>query len=278
MEYSIQRGKGAFLVNACSGHELGRGACSSSSAVDSKVILTTPVDFGKYNVQLLVHRPPPQQTPSSINAAMQPLPAQVAADDELLRNVKATSAQQHTQFIKEEQRDLKKAISASKLDVERREQEQDQEERLEAILKQSQYEQSLAQEQEEKRLAAALQRSLKEEEIARREEERLRGEEEERLAAVLAASQQEEVYITKQEATLLERAISISQLEVSQHDKALEEVLAQSMHDVSAVDCELEEVLKLSMREITLNPEDLIQQALLLSMNEMYDDEVANVD
>jgi hypothetical protein len=284
MEYSIQRGKGSFLVNARSGHELlaVRRPCWDHNAVDSKVIVVEQNSVPENDVRL-VHRPPPLQpafhSMHMRDASMEPLPAQVAAHDELLQKIKATSEHEHKQNVKQEQRELKKAISASKLQVERLEQER--EEQLAVILKQSQDEQLLAQEQEEREMADALQRSLEEQEIRRRMEEQWRREEEERLAVVLAASQQqqqeEEVSVRKREAMLLERAISISQLQVSQHDKVLEEVLAQSVHDMRAVDCELEEVLKVSMKETTLNTDDLIQQALLLNMNETQDESVANV-
>jgi hypothetical protein len=292
----IQRGKGAFLVNAISGHELVGSSPAVVHAVDSKVIVTTDelCCDKKVRHNVVHHRqllpPSTRSLPTTTTLECPLTPAEVAADDDLMERIKTTSAQERSQFIRDEQRELNRAISISKQEVDRLQQEE--EEQLEAILKQSRYEQSLRHEEEEKRaLAEALLRSQEDDEIQRRKNDKSKreeeGEDEERLAAVLWESSQEEEKVVREEelALQLKRAISISQLEViSQNnnnddddDKALHEALAQSMHDMNAVDSPFHQVLEMSLREETMSEDDQIQQALLLSLNETYDT-VANVD
>lgn len=304
MEYIIQRGKGAFLVNATSGHELVGNSSSSSTivhgAVDSKVIVTTSTDEFCAN-KVVRHKNvnhhhrqtvPPSQSVPSVTSSLSSMtilectltPAEVAADDDLMERIKTKSAQEHTQSIRHEQRELSRAISVSKREVDRLQQEE--EEQLKAILQQSQCELSLRHnEEEEKRLAEVLLRSEEEDEIQRRNEEQRKKEDDERLAAALEASQEEEKAVREEELLQLKRAISISQLEVnsSQHDenddKALHEALVQSMHDMNdnSEDSQLNQVLEKSLRQETMSEDELIQQALFLSLNETYDT-VATID
>lgn len=248
MEYTIQRGKGSFLVNATSGHEFVGNSSTEFNAVDSKVIVTTNEFCDNPVRHDGIHRPQrvPPSVPSSsstttaITAILEctPTPAEVAADDALMERIKTKSAQEHAQSIQDEQRELSKAISISKQEVDKLQQEE--EEQLKAILQQSQHERLRQQEEEEKQLTEALLRSQEDEDDMERRnnDSSMREADDERvLAAVLQASQEEENAMREEELLQLQRAISISQLDVkmsSQHDndQALQQALAQSMQDM----------------------------------------------
>jgi hypothetical protein len=261
MEYTLQRGKGSFLVNVHSGHALvaapALAECTKIQIVSNNTNNNQNDDNAHSHVKL-VNRPAISSS-NSTNATSRsietttsfavaaPKPAQVAADDVLVERVKQES---HQQFValQKRQRDamqLKQALAASKREIEQQQAQREQEWWcLAAILKQSQQEEELLRAQEQERLEEILRHS-------REEEERMQRLEQEQLNEILRISQQQEEEENSQDE--LERVLlSLSQLQIHNNDddeQLKNQALQQSLHDVHAADDEFHRALSLSLQE-----------------------------
>lgn len=265
MEYTLQRGKGSFLVNVHSGHALVAAPALAECTKIQIVASDTNNNQNDNNVHShvkLVNRP--AISSNSTNATSRsiettttsvaaPKPAQVAADDVLVERVKQES---HRQFVAlqkrrrdEMQLQLKQALVASKREIEQQQAQREQEWWcLAAILKQSQQEEELLRAQEQERLEEILRHS-------REEEERMQRLEQEQLNEILRISQQqqqEEEENSQDELELQRVLLSLSQLQIHNNDddeQLKNQALQQSLHDVHATDDEFHRALSLSLQE-----------------------------
>lgn len=237
MQYTLAKGKGSFLVNACSGHEL---TAAPALQVDSKVMIVAPSNNTRphqHGDVRLVNRPRNSRVTTIQSSARYinntfanntagPKPCQVAEDDALMARVKSESHYEFRQAQRMEHSQLKRAISNSKqtLEWKRELDARRQQEDIAAALEESTRHEELLQQQEETQLEEILQ-------LSRDEEERIRRQEEEKLAAILQQSQQEEELKIRQEQEALERALALSQTHVSEADVELNQALQRSLHD-----------------------------------------------
>mmetsp|Transcript_752 Transcript_752/g.1394 ORF Transcript_752/g.1394 Transcript_752/m.1394 type:complete len:378 (-) Transcript_752:758-1891(-) len=255
MEYTLQRGKGSFLVNVHSGHALvaapAMAKCTKIQIVnnnnnntnnnphsDVKLVNRSAMRSSSTNATRSI-----ETTTTTTTSVAAPKPAEVAADDVLVERVKQES---HRQFIalqkRSDEMQLKQALMASKREIEQQAQ-REQECLLAAILKQSQQEEELLHAQEQERLEEILRHS-------REEEERMQRLEQEQLNEILRISQQQQEEENSQD-ELLERVFSLSQLQIHNNhdDEQLNQALQQSLHDVHATDEEFHRALSLSLQE-----------------------------
>jgi len=248
MEYTILYGKGSFLVNVCSGHELKAGPALPS---DSKLVVkpNTTDDVRLINRPHNASSVPHTSNTASFASLPSPKPSEVAADDELIARVKSESEQQRRHVLRHEHKQLKEALMASKREIEWEMERiaSEDEERMAAILKESEQEEERLQREEEQRLDEILRHSREEAENVKRQEE-------ENIAAALKQSQEEEELNRKEGQ--------------GESDEALNQALQQSLHDVHATDSELNKALSISSKDTTPNEDELLKQALRLSVGE----------
>lgn len=273
MEYTMQHGKGSFIVNACSGHEL---TAPPALCKSTKVVVQPNTDASDV---MLVNRPRINtilgRSDSSNVTAAAPKPSEVAADDELVARVKHESQHEHRQQLREEHVQLKQALTVSKQELEWQLEQgarEEEEERIAEVLRQSKLpvDEEQLQRQDEERLEEILRHS-------REEEERIKREEEETLAEILRKSQEEEERIKREEdeklAEILRMSQEESQLQASAHDEEalLNQALQQSLHEVHATDADLNKALSMSLNERRVLSEDevLLNKALRLSITEL---------
>lgn len=227
MEYTLQRGKGSFFVQVHSGHALvAAPALKQCSKVN---VVKSHADFN--HVKLVVNQPIRQNT-ATTTTSVAPKPSQVAADDLLVARVKQASHQEHALEKRHDDIQLKQALVASKRELEQ--QARHEQECLAAILEQSKRDEEMLHAQEQQRLEEVLRHS-------RLQEERITQLEQEKLEEILQLSQQDE----------LERALSLSQLQIhhKDDDEQLNQALQQSLQDVHATNNELHRALSLSLQE-----------------------------
>jgi hypothetical protein len=267
MEYTLQRGKGSFLVNVHSGHAL-VAAPALAECTKIQIVANNTKNNNVHSHVKLVNRPAISssstnatsrsiETTTTTTSVAAPKPAQVAADDVLVERVKQESHQQFVALQKrqrdEMQLQLKQALVASKREIEQQQAQREQEWWcLAAILKQS----SQQQQEEEELLRAQEQERL--EEILRHskeEEERMQRLEQEQLNEILRISQQQqqqEEENSQDELELQRVLLSLSQLQIHNNDddeQLKNQALQQSLHDVHATDDEFHRALSLSLQE-----------------------------
>jgi hypothetical protein len=266
MEYTLQRGKGSFLVNVHSGHAL-VAAPALAECTKIQIVANNTKNNNDNNAHShvkLVNRPAissnstnatSRSIETTTTSVVAPKPAQVVADDVLVERVKQES---HRQFVAlqkrrrdEMQLQLKQALAASKREMEQQQAQREQEWWcLAAILKQSsqqQQQEELLRAQEQERLEEILRHS-------KEEEERMQRLEQEQLNEILRISQQQQQQEEEENSQdELERVLlSLSQLQIHNNDddeQLKNQALQQSLHDVHAADDEFHKALSLSLQE-----------------------------
>ncbi|KAL7543012.1 hypothetical protein ACHAXR_012302 [Thalassiosira sp. AJA248-18] len=286
MNFSLERGGGAFQVDALSGWEL----YAPAPATDSKVLLTEQNEFNQLalarrrnnvgsfaNAMCTSSGPPravsvPSRSPIRRNSS-DPLPSQVASEDAEMRNavqlsVSESQQQRNNQYRinTEYERQYHRAVSESQIDDTRK--TEDEESLLKVAYEQSileeKHRQRLTEQQYEDALMLAIEQSaqepLNDDKVS--EDDLI----EQALAESRALAEAEKAKTSEDD--LLEKVLAESKLDEERRKASEHELPQEAWAKSSEEEDTLKEVMKLSLKqqeEEAMAEEEAVKKAIEMS-------------